>query len=52
MIRLSSARHALSLLAVADDDDDYEIVLAGSGDHRLLSSALGKLADLLESKSP
>lgn len=27
-------------------------VVADSGDHRLLSAALGKLADLLESKSP
>jgi HEAT repeat protein len=27
-------------------------VLVDSGDHRLLSGALGKIADLLESKSP
>ncbi|WP_043744421.1 hypothetical protein [Paramagnetospirillum magneticum] len=44
---------AMDALGLFNDDALVLLgVLADSGDHRLLSSALGKLADLLESKSP
>lgn len=43
---------AMAALGLFNDDALVLLdVLAVSGDHRLLSSALGKIADLIESKS-
>lgn len=44
---------AMAALGLFSDDAMVLLgVLADSGDHRLLSSGLGKIADLIEEKNP